>query len=532
MLDTLRESSKSIVTYVIVGGLCFAMAAIFGPGSCTSLSSSGTPFAATVNGSVVTVAAFEQEYSNEFHQYQQRAGGSFSPELADQMRLRDRVMDNLIDQELLAQDAERRGIYISDQELADKIQHDFSKDGTFDPAWYKQVVLQYYQMSPVAFEMQIRKKMVVAKEVAAITAAAEVSDDEVRAEYRRDNEKVDLQFVRFAPANFSHDALPPSDDEAKAWAEKNQDKIKDFYGKNSFRYNKPPKVTAHQILVKVDDDAPADKVAAAKKKIDEAKADLDSGKDFGETAKKFSDDATSKDRGGDLGEVNTGVKGKEFDEAVAALAEGKISAPFRDALGFHIVRLDKKIPAVNRTIDEVRLEIAKELITNERSEELAKKSADETLRKLEGGAKLAELWPSEKKEKDSSSEFQFSLGSKKPEVDDTGEFGAQGDFVPHIGVSPEIENAAFGADEKKQPWLDKAYHVNNAYYVLAIKSRTHADLSQLEAKMPELREKTRKQKAEALVEAYLKNIKDQSRIDRNAALLGPKTKGPGAEDEG
>jgi hypothetical protein len=105
--------------------------------------------------------------------------------------------------------------------------------------------------------------------------------------------------------------------------------------------------------------------------------------------------------------------------------------------------------------------------------------------------------------------------------------------VPHIGVSAELEAAAFAADEKKQPYLDQLFSLNNAYYVVAIKSRSHADLTLVPKKMPELREKARKQKAEQLVEAYLKNMKDQSRIEKNMALVGPKAaKGAPVEGEG
>lgn len=67
------------------------------------------------------------------------------------------------------------------------------------------------------------------------------------------------------------------------------------------------------------------------------------GADFGEMAKKYSDDATSADNGGDLGwfEINQ-LQVKEFKTALQNMQVGDISKPFRTDFGYHIILLADK----------------------------------------------------------------------------------------------------------------------------------------------------------------------------------------------
>ena len=48
-------------------------------------------------------------------------GSQYSPQMARQRRLKETIMDKLIERELLAQEAERMGIRVSDEEVEDFI---------------------------------------------------------------------------------------------------------------------------------------------------------------------------------------------------------------------------------------------------------------------------------------------------------------------------------------------------------------------------------------------------------------------------
>jgi peptidyl-prolyl cis-trans isomerase SurA len=75
----------------------------------------------------------------------------------------------------------------------------------------------------------------------------------------------------------------------------------------------------------------------------EVKKLLDEGGDFIALAQIYSDDGTASS-GGDLGYVDRGTLFKEFEEPVFAMQKGQISEPFKTRLGYHIVKLEDKLP--------------------------------------------------------------------------------------------------------------------------------------------------------------------------------------------
>ncbi len=98
----------------------------------------------------------------------------------------------------------------------------------------------------------------------------------------------------------------------------------------------PATVTQYQarhILAVVDD---THTEAQPKAKIDTLRARLTGGATFAAAAKE-SDDANTRDRGGDLGWFAQDAYGPEFGAQVAALSDGQVSAPIRSAAGWHIV---------------------------------------------------------------------------------------------------------------------------------------------------------------------------------------------------
>lgn len=78
----------------------------------------------------------------------------------------------------------------------------------------------------------------------------------------------------------------------------------------------------------------------------EAKKQLDNGRDFAETAKEFSQDAKSKEAGGDLGYWRKGELAAQispaFEEAAFALQVNQISGVAQSPFGFHIIQVTER----------------------------------------------------------------------------------------------------------------------------------------------------------------------------------------------
>ena len=69
------------------------------------------------------------------------------------------------------------------------------------------------------------------------------------------------------------------------------------------------------------------------------------GADFATLAKRFSDDATTRDDGGDLGWFRRGRRVPEFETAAFALRPGQVSNVVETPFGFHLIQVIRVEPA-------------------------------------------------------------------------------------------------------------------------------------------------------------------------------------------
>ena len=525
MLDTLRKNSKSALIYVFFGIIIVVFVFSFGPASdgCRAGGlAGGGSVAATVNGASISAADFEQTYARVYRDYQSRAGGAFNEDLAASIGLKDKVLDQLIERELLSQAASKNGITVTDEELAAEIygMAAFQIDGEFDSEQYKLIIERQLGTSTTMFEDELRRGMLAQKMLGGLSGAAKVSDDEVRAEYAREKEKLDLSFVRFAPHSFSSEVPAPTEAQVGEFLAAQLPKVEEHYKSNSYKFNKPKRVKARHILLKVDEKAAAAEVEAAQQKLVELKGQIAGGADFAELAREHSQDPGSKDKGGDLGVFGPGTMDPAFQEAAFGLEAGQLSEPVRTRFGLHLIRVEDVMPEEKRTLDDAKAEIAGELLVQEAAKELARAKAEETLAQLRGGKSLAEQWPAEEKKDEPQQPMRFEIGGSKPQVEATGPFSPTGDYVPRIGVDAGLAADAVALDEK-QPTAAKVYEINGSFFTVALKSRERADLGELAAKIDEYREKARGRKIGEVVDGYLKSLKDKASIDKNQALTGP-----------
>lgn len=107
--------------------------------------------------------------------------------------------------------------------------------------------------------------------------------------------------------------------------------------------------------------------AAAQALIRELHARLVKGEDFGELAKKHSDDPGSKNSGGDLGWQPAGVFAPDFEKSLDALQPGQFSEPFKSPFGWHIAKVLER--RERDATDETRKARARQTIQNRRAAE-------------------------------------------------------------------------------------------------------------------------------------------------------------------
>jgi peptidyl-prolyl cis-trans isomerase SurA len=85
--------------------------------------------------------------------------------------------------------------------------------------------------------------------------------------------------------------------------------------------------------------------ASARAKAESLLAEIRRGGDFAQIAKRESMDQTTRETGGDLGWNRRGLMVRDFDAVMFSLNPGQTSEVFETIFGFHIVRVDRVQPA-------------------------------------------------------------------------------------------------------------------------------------------------------------------------------------------
>ena len=145
--------------------------------------------------------------------------------------------------------------------------------------------------------------------------------------------------------------------------------LEDYYNANKANFTEGESVRAKHILVATEEEA-----SKVKKEIEE-------GLSFEDAAKKYST-CPSNAAGGDLVFFHAGQMVPEFEEAAFAAEIGEVTDPVKTQFGFHLVKVEEKRPAVEKSFEEVKEIIRKNLLTDRQRYKIGAKA--EELRKAYG----------------------------------------------------------------------------------------------------------------------------------------------------
>ena len=139
------------------------------------------------------------------------------------------------------------------------------------------------------------------------------------------------------------------------------EEIAAFYKENKERFNAKESVHARHILLKVDPAADDAAKAAKKAEIEGYHKQLTDGSaDFAKLAAEHSD-CPSGQKGGDLGTFPRGQMVGAFETAAFAQDIDAIGPVIETTFGYHIIQVLEKVPAGERTLEDVKEEITERL---------------------------------------------------------------------------------------------------------------------------------------------------------------------------
>jgi peptidyl-prolyl cis-trans isomerase D len=295
---------------------------------------------ATVNGEDILYTTWENAVSNLDQQESQRLGRGLT--LDERRELEQRAFDELVNEILLRQEYERRGISVTDEEIRDAARQspppgaeqnpEFQTEGRFDIEKY-----QRFLASPIArqqglligLESYYRSEIPKQKLFDQISSDVWVSDARLWQIYQDRNDSASVSFVAFRPEAAGGSAPAVSDAEISA-----------FYNANPKLFERPGRAVVS--LLAVERAVTGADSAAARARIDALRAEIVGGASFADVAVRESEDSVSGAQGGELGR---GVRGRfvpAFEDAAYSLREGELSQPVLSPFGWHLIQVDRK----------------------------------------------------------------------------------------------------------------------------------------------------------------------------------------------
>jgi peptidyl-prolyl cis-trans isomerase D len=506
MLDALRANKRGIITWTIVSGIVIIFAINFGPGSLSrrgrgTISGGTAQYAARVNGEIVGATDFERQLNRLFEMYRAQSGGQLTRELAVQLGLPSQALDLLVERMLVIQEATRRGIAVTDEEVANAVLTDqvFFVNGQFDRSAYDEITRRNFG-SASRFEDQIRQDLLYRHMMASLTQTVKVPEAEVRQAWEASGDRAALRYVLF-PRSALEAEVKPTDAEVAAFAAKEGARIQAFYEDNKVRFEQKRKVRVRHVLARV---AEGGDDAAAKRRIEDALARVKRGEDFGAVAAAVSDDENTKARGGDLGYVAEGLYDEDFARAALALEKGQLSEPVRSASGWHLLRADDVVPAKTTTLDEARPQIARELLSKERAARVGTEKA---------GALLAAAQKAPK----ALADFKAKVGGRELAADETGPFDAGSEVVPKLGPLKDLKADAFAASAGAV--LPKVYETAAGPVVAQVTTRERPDAATWPKEREQAMARLRNQKELQVSQAWVKALRESAVVQVNEHYL-------------
>jgi len=304
---------------------------------------------ATVSGDRVTSQEFWSAYNQEVEANWSSLRGAMND--ADEKALRKEVLERLADRVLEWQEAKRLKYAITrgDVQAAMRSYPAFmNQQGQFDPMRFA-AVLNRMGVSQETFEMDQERGMSASRVENMVREAVRATDDELWLEYLRTHRRMRAVVLAFPLA------------EARATTKVTSDEVKSYWQENKLSYEKPERIRIRHIVAAVNPQGGPEGLAQARAKIDAIVAELKKGGDFGELAKRRSDDANTQPRGGDLGWHGKGELIPEYDQVAFKLKAGQVSEPFQTRFGFHLIKCDahqrEEKPTFEQKKDEIRRKI-------------------------------------------------------------------------------------------------------------------------------------------------------------------------------
>ncbi|MBI3654733.1 MAG: peptidyl-prolyl cis-trans isomerase [Acidobacteria bacterium] len=499
-----RNRSRNALLIIFIAALTIGLIGFFAPGlrpwASGGAAADDDSVVATVLKRDITVKELRSALNAYGQQMAQGQGASKQMDLETVYSLYgQQAIDNLIRKEIILYEAEQNNLLATDGEVQEKLKQVFNPWP--GPEQYR-ARLQQAGTTPIEFEENLRASIAEEKLRAFISAAAQVSPQEIEDDYRKANTTYKVRWMEVTPDKFRSQVVV-NDANLRAYfdAHKADFKITQEERKAKYIFIDQKKageavqvsddelkkafnpaaniqqVRVSQIVINVPQKAGEAKPKSTKPKELAGAADATPGsgedqelakkvedifnrakgkdgkapEDFAALAREFSQDAKSKAAGGDIGYLNKKDKRDSDDplNRVFSMAKDEVSSPIRKGDKFYILKVtDRKTP----TFDEARPDLLKE-VRNQKSYSKAVEVAQEAAQKFKE-SKNAEAVVAE---------INSKYGAQVAVVKET-PFFVKGENLPELGAASDLETALFALPNPGE--VSNWVNANNGFAVV------------------------------------------------------------------
>lgn len=356
----------------------------------------GEGYVAIVDGEEIPRREYEQALRDHHERMRAMLGANFDSAMLDSFEVKNSVLERLIQQRLLHQEAVNYGFVVLDSQLIKTIRDipAFQKDNKFSKQQYEEL-LRNQGLTPSIFESRVRQELLlqqlldgysengfapetVAQRVKYLSEVQrEISQSQIEPEQffsqlapeetdindYYEKHKIDFRLperVRVEYLVLSMDAVAKNEavsDEA----------VNTYFEAHQGEFGQPQERKASHILISVSADASENEKQIAREKaesiLEQARQNPEQ---FAEIAKEHSNDPGSAVQGGDLGFFGRGVMVKSFEDKIFSMQIGEISDLVETDFGMHVIKLtdikEEKLPNLENVREQIKNKLQLQMV--------------------------------------------------------------------------------------------------------------------------------------------------------------------------
>ncbi len=348
---------------------------------------------------------FQKNLTRSLDMYSKQFKNNFNRSMINQLGIAEQVLQSMVSALLIENEAEKLHLSVSEAELKNRIRSypAFQRDGGFIGSEEYERLLAYNQIKVMDFEDGLKKELLADKLKELLTGGLVLNWNEIEAEYRKENDKAELEFIAFKSEAIK-DEPAISDLELQEFYLGNKNlfksqekragqivvlkfadfkkniKIKDeesyaYYQKNKIRFKIPAKTKISRIWVPY---SQQDREAVLQKT--DAIAGQLNPDNFAEKARELSQDEKAAD-GGDWGYWGWQNFSNQERSMIDNLQSGEISSPVDAGQAFSILFAAEKTAESQENYSDVKARIT-DLLENEQLKKLVSERSNKLYSKI------------------------------------------------------------------------------------------------------------------------------------------------------